>query len=258
MPDFLGKCFTVLIFKYFFFSFAVFCLYISCSSSSSNSENELDQFEKTFGRISKCSENPGCKSDCRRLFIKDSSLVERCSSRSITDVRYMKKIVLAMERGQWSSIQASELEVVFEFNRDLWLDHAAISKNSSREMLVWVAEEEEIAELLDDDGRVLKTAFKEVGSSYGDNSVIEGMKDRVDLTDNRNFFEIAAVNDNNDAFKNAHNLLKKECDEERVCIKQVYCSSCADIIFGRLNELDLGEDADSDGLLHKTECPKCQ
>ena len=203
--------------------------------------------------------------DCRRLFFRDSSVVEKCGRRSVTEVRYMRRTVLAMERGQWTSIQASELKVVIEFDEEfdenLWLDHAAISKEGSQDMLVWVAEEKEIAELLDDDGEVLKAAFGKLGALYGRDAVLEGMKNRVDRTHGRNFFEIAAVNRNDDAFKNAHDLLKAECEDkedERVCMKDVYCSSCADTIFGRLNGLGLGEDVERDGELHKSECSDCQ
>ena len=231
-------------------------LYVTCSTSvSNNSEAEL---EDIFGGESICKDNPSCVDNCQELFARSSSLADRCGELSVRDVRNMKRIVLAMERGQWDSIEVDELEVIVDFDIGFWLEHVGISKESARNMLVWVAEETEIAELLDDEGEVLKRAFEEIGEAYEDNAVIEGMKDRIDRIDNRNFFELAAINDNEDAFTNAHHLLKEECDEDRVCMKGVYCSSCADIIFGQLNRLDLGDDVDRDGLLHKTECSECQ
>ena len=143
---------------------------------------------------------------------------------------------------------------------DLWIRKAQSSKESSRRMLLWLAEKPEVALELDSEGRVLRAGFESLGRVYGSRALLESMKMDIDVEhdQHRTFFEVAAIYDNVDVFKKAHQLVKEECGGDWICVKQVYCASCSDIIFGYLNKLDLGQDADSDGLLHKRECSRCE
>ncbi len=173
-------------------------------------------------------------------------------------VRKVKGTVRALKRGNFNSIKASDLEQLMDLDKNLLVHGARVSKENSKNLLEWVAEDTEIAALLDPEGEVLRAAFEELAPAYGERAFIEGVKQNISRQGYKSFFEVAAVHDNEEAFKKAHEVIKNYCGETTTCIKEAYCASCADIIFGYLNKLDLGKDADRDGFLHKNECGRCE
>ena len=231
----------------------------SCGLFSEDSgDDEVGEADK-FGGVTtlECSSSQRCRGYCDKWFTTNSSLLDKCFEQESDDITKLNATILSMEKGSWDSIKTENLHILTKFDEDLWPKYASVNnKPSLREMLIWVAENEEIADLLDEDNEVLKNAFTILGApTHEDEAMFEGMKQDVDVDRRRTFFEVSVFNNNNEAFKAAHALLKEECNDRRTCVKKVYCDIDVDSVFGRLNELELGEDADTDGdSLHRDEC----
>lgn len=246
-----------------FLSILVFFLIVgvgsSCGFFTGSSEETGGKDDTEFKGVTslKCSDSQRCKTYCNKWFATKSSLLRKCLDQESADVSTLNGVLASMEKGSWDSIKPEELHVLTEFDEDIWPEYASINnKTSARDMLLWVAEEEKIADKLDGNKAVLKNAFSVFGApAHRDQVVFEGMKKDVDIERHRTFFEVSVFNNNNKAFKEAHNLLKEECNNRKTCIKTVYCDIGVDNVFGRLNELELGQDADTDGdSLHRDEC----
>ena len=158
------------------------------------------------------------------------------------EIGQLNIVYSAMEKGNWDSIKQEYLKSLVDFDDSIWVKYARVNnKVSAREMLLWVAKEEDVAELLDEDRFVLKNAFTVLGSpAHKDIVVFEGMKVNLDIDRNQTFFEVSALNKNDKAFKAAHELLTEECEEQKNCIKNLYCDLNQSVVFGKLNELELG------------------
>ena len=247
-----------------FLSILVFFLIVGVGSScgfftGSSGKAEAEDNTEFKGVTSlKCSDSQRCKTYCDKWFATKSSLLRECLDQESADVNTLNSVLASMEKGSWNSIKPEELHILTEFDEDIWPEYASVNnKISARDMLLWVAEEEEIADKLNGNKAVLKNAFSVFmgPGPHRDQVVLEGMKKDVDIERNRTFFEVSRDNNNNKAFKEAHNLLKEECNDRKSCIKKVYCDIDKDPVFGRLNELELGQDADTDGSsLHRDEC----
>ena len=81
----------------------------------------------------------------------------------------------------------------------LWIRFAAVRQASAEEMLVWIAEENGIADHLDSNGEVLKSGFLALSTPLkGDNGVKAGLI--TDIQDGKTFLEWAAWEQNRAAF----------------------------------------------------------
>ena len=242
-----------------FFLFIIVSFSNSCGLFSADSDNEGKDDETggfTGASSLKCSSSQRCKEYCTKWFSAKSSLFDECLDQESDDVTKLNAALSSMDKGNWDSIKKEDLSVLIKFDEDLWPQYASVNnKVFARDMLLWVAKNEEIANHLDDDNEVLKNAFTVLGAPAHKNDVVfAGIKVDVDLDNRRTFFEVSVFDNNDKAFTAAHDLLKKECDSVKACIKKVYCDIDATVVFGRLNTLDLGGDADDGGSLHRDEC----
>ncbi len=202
-----------------------------------------------------CSDSARCKQQCNKLFTTDASLLEKCLDQKSSDISQINAAFAPMEKANWEAVKALPLAFLVDFDEDIWPKYAGINRVKAREMLLWVAKNDDIADLLDEDHNVLRNAFSALGSSSYDKKVQAGMIEDVDLEENHTFFEVSVHNNNDKAFRAAHELLKEECGEnDKLCVKKVYCDIGHDPVFGTLKRLELGEDADSDGTLNRDDC----
>ena len=231
----------------------------SCGLFSDSTGDDEDPDDKNGPNLEtsvECSDSARCKQQCNKLFTTDASLLDKCLDQKSSDVSQINAAFSPMEKANWDSIKAISLDVLVDFDKNIWPKYAGINRVKAREMLLWVAKNDDIADLLDEDHNILRNAFSTLGSTSYDEKVQTGMTEDVDLEENRTFFEVSIHNNNDKAFKAAHELLKEECGEnDRFCVREVYCSIENDLVFGTLNRLELGEDADSDGTLNRSDCP---
>ena len=66
-----------------------------------------------------------------------------------------------MKQGNWSAIQADDIEVLAEFDLEIWFQYADTNRRYSLNMLEWIAKTPEAANLLDDNTKILKKSFFE-------------------------------------------------------------------------------------------------
>ena len=224
--------------------------------SSSTDNNKGDTSPSLLDSVVDCEESDLCKQQCNKLFSIDVLLLNKCLDQKSNIVSKMNSVFPPMQKGNWKSIKADSLKALIDFDDDIWPKYAGVNTTQSREMLLWVAKNKDIARLLDDDHKILGNAFRVLGFASYDKKVQEGMNKDVDLDNQHTFFEVSVHSENDSAFKAAHELLRKECGENnKPCVKKVYCNIGRDLVFGKLNNLDLGEDADPDGTLNRVDCP---
>jgi hypothetical protein len=231
----------------------------SCGLFTGSSSDTDEEGNPEFKGVTslKCSDSQRCKTYCDKWFATKSSLLRECLEQESDDVNKLNAVLASMKKGSWNSIKPEELHILVEFDEDLWPEYAGVnSKTSARDMLKWVAEDEQIANKLNGNMEILKSAFSVLGAPASEDKVVrEGMKKDVDLEQHRTFFEVSVFNNNNKAFEEAHNLLKEECNDGKHCIREVYCGIDADPVFGRLEELELGPDAALSGSnLDRSDC----
>lgn len=204
-----------------------------------------------------CTEDSRCKEQCKKLFSLETDLLNKCLKQDSADVSQLNVVISAMDKGNWNSIKPDPLKIIVDFDEDIWVKYAGVNIARAKEMLVWVAKEEEIANHLGDEQAPLKAAFASVGGERfrEDIRVIEGMKAEVEINKKRTFFEESVHNQNDTAFEAAHELLKRECDESKACIQKLYCDIGESVVFGKLNTLDLGSDvADTGNDFSQSDC----
>ena len=231
-------------------------------SSDSNELLENGNNEKFEGDVSsKCVDSLKCKEVCKKLFSEQSSLLDKCRNQESGDVSKLKTAVTGMEKGSWAAIKTEYLYILTNFDKNIWPKYAGVVYVKSREMLLWVAKNKEIADLLDEEHEVLRRAFKILGApAHADIVVFDGMKKDVDVEKAQSFFEVSALAEegagNDKAFKAAHELLKSECGEnKKSCVKSLYCAVDQDKVFAKVNELELAEDTGVTGhRLHRGNC----
>ena len=233
-------------------------IFNSCGLFSEEEKEDDDSTQVFTGDSSlECSDSSRCVEICKKLFSAESVLLSKCRKTNSAEIAQINVIYSSMGKGNWDSIKTEHLKVLIDFDDDIWPKYARVNnKVSAREMLLWVAKEEDVATLLDDKQIILKNAFTIMGApAYEEEAVFEGMKTDVDIERNQTFFEVSALNKNDRAFQAAHELLKEECEEQKNCVKTVYCDVNQSVVFGKLNELELGADADVDGQnLYADEC----
>ena len=224
----------------------IFLFVILCGCSSPQSSTDLERSRQgdsgVFAVQTICNQDDRCVIDCRELFVGDSDHASKCMKQTVGDVRVLKTVIALMEKGSWSSVKPDQLERALEFDSDLWLPYVSANKSHNREFLKFIAEEPQAAELIDDN-EILRQAFMSLvllGSP--DDKVLDGMQRYVDEDDNQTFFGVAALNKNNEAFEEGHRLLSDVCQQRKLCLQRVYCGIYEDIVFARLNELNLSDE----------------
>lgn len=214
----------------------------STPQSSTDLEGARQEDSGIFAIETICDRDDRCVASCRELFVADSNRADKCMSQTVGNVRALKIVVTAMDRGSWSSIKPDQLRRALEFDSDLWLPYVSVNKSHNREFLKLVAEQPEVAELIDDN-EILRQAFMSLvllGSP--DDKILEGMQKYVDEDENQTFFGVAALSNNNKAFEEGHRLLSDVCQKRKLCVQRVYCAIYEDIVFTRLNDLNLADE----------------
>ncbi len=227
-------------------------------SEEGSGEGDVKLTSGAEGTAGVCSGSAPCKRTCKKIFETSAKLYEICLEETTSDVAHLNKVISAMEKGNWKSIKGDSLKVLMAFDKDIWPKYAGIrDKTTIEEMLLWVAEDENIAMHLDEKHNVLRRAFTVLGAPAGEDTVVQkGMERNVDTKEKRNFFEVSAFHNNRKAFEGAHNLLKEECDEDSFCIEKFYCKIEKTLVFGKLNVYGLAKDAKRSGSLHQEDCPR--
>ena len=215
----------------------------SIAPSLDESQADANSSSGVFVGGTNCRQDTHCEQDCREAFVGNSQLVDRCQNQKVSEVKVIKEVMKLIKNGAWASIKEDKAEIALEFDRKLWLDYVDVNKEKAKNFLAWVAEHPRIAKLLDTDGEALERAFMGIvllGSKT--ERIFAGMQTDVNKDKRQTFFEMAVLNDNDDAFKSAHRLLADTCEKRQVCVRRVYCSIYKDLIFARINTLDLVED----------------
>lgn len=226
------------------------------SSQNSKLEEVTGGNEFKGSTSTECQTSQRCKVHCNNLFIQ-KSLLEKCLSQTTAQVSKLHAALSAMEKGNWSSIKAEHLQVLVDFDEDLWPKYAGVNNRElAHAMIQWVASEPKVADFLQDDQRALRNALLVLGApGNGDREIIlKGLKEDVDLEREQSFFEVSALKKNDNAFRAGHAVLKEECEERKSCIKKLYCDVNQTVVFAKLNSLGLGGDADDGGSLYADEC----
>ena len=215
---------------------------------------QLSCTNNTEDTKSTCSEKEECTAICNELF-KDKSSIDKCLYISESEVNKVQETLSAIEDQQWNKIDSAELKALLNISKEVWLQHIHTNQKQAQEMLLWLAENPDIGRQMEETEDIIKKAFEMLTSAQGDHAFIEGLKTIIDTEDNKSFLEICSENNNDTLFKVAHNVLALECNNSTSCIKNLYCDLDKSIIFGKLNKLGLGAEADQDGdSLHGDEC----
>ena len=228
----------------------VMLFFTSCPSSEQN-----NQTTNTGGNNTMCSTDSNCPVLCKTIFETSKKLYDKCLQETSINVAELSKAILAMDKGSWKSIKAESLQALVNFDTDIWPKYAGVqNKTTIQEMLLWVAEEESIANHVYQE--VLKKAFTVLGSPAEKTKVVqEGMKENVDTKENRSFLEVSVFNKNKKAFEQAHKLLIEDCEESRFCVQKFYCCLLnKTLVFQKLNEYDLAKDANKSGSFYQSDC----
>ena len=217
-------------------------LQLSCTKNTENTT------KKPF-----CSEKESCAKICNKLFNTKNS-VDSCLSLNEAEVSKVQNTLTAIENQRWNTINAAELKALLSISKEVWLQHIHTHPKQAQDMLLWLAEESDIGKQMEGTEEIIKKAIEALTYSQGDQAFVEGLKKIIDTEDNKTFLEICAENNNDTLFRVTHNVLTQECSNTS-CIKNLYCDLDRSIIFGKLNKLGLGTEADQDGdSLHSDEC----
>ena len=231
------------------------CGFLFGGDNTPNTTDESALKTELTGESVTCSESNRCNTFCKKMFSAELDRLEKCLKFKSSGVGDIHTAYSSMERGRWSAIKAEYMQVLTEFDDQIWPEFAQRkNKISAREMLLWVAKQKEVALLLDkgdeeEGSKILKNAFSVLGEpAEKDKAVIKGMEKKVETAKNQNFFQTAVMNKNDEAFKAGHTLLTAECKSQKSCIKSFYCDTDEDIVFGKLNTLGLGKEISGGGL----------
>ena len=234
----------------------VFMLFLhsSCQpSSKKDPQTSLNQ-NPEGGASAECSTVPKCQLRCTTTFETSKKLYDKCLEETSDDVIELDKAISGMEKGNWKVIKAESLKVLVDFDQDIWPKYAGVrNKTTVQEMLLWIAENEDIAEHVYQ--KVLEQAFYVLGANANKGEMIrEGLKVYVDTKENRSFFEVSAFKKNRKAFEEAHKLITEECSKDPYCLKKFYCELNKTLVFGKLNQYGLAQDTQKSGSLYQADC----
>lgn len=229
--------------------FFIILFYSSCGLQSQNMNNHVNADTKTTKKEkpkiikSICEDNNNCKNICNNLF--QDELLDRCYEQSVSDVNQLKVVINNMRKNKWKNIKSQSLKILTDFDKDIWAKYSGTNDIFSKDMLIWIAKNPDIAEILDPSSRVLKNAFIELGSAFDKEDKIKyGMKCHIEEQNKEpySFFAVSALEGNSKAFEAGHKLLSEECENtdevlQFTCIKQIYCS-LNHIVFSELKNID--------------------
>lgn len=225
-------------------------LFISCSRLFSEVEKNWFSLSSSSGASEAvCSDQ--CERRCRDVFSHTDDY-EECMSLGYSSARKVDSVYSRMRKGNWSSIESEELEVLVDISIAPWLKQAQ-SHAGVREMLVWIAENEDIAQLLDDEGAVLKEGLESISYKRNEQGIKDGLN--VHLEDERRFLEMMAWEENNEGLKKTHQLILDVCENNDRCVENIYCIyKGSDIIFELITDLELHSDFVSEDVFHSGLC----
>ena len=184
-----------------------------------------------------CEETEACKDICQRLV--SSSRRNRCYEKPQRLVEVLEDAVITL-LSMSASVRDSQEEVISPgiFYTLLDLDRTVISdlirkdnmsEGDLRFFLAWVATNQEIARILDDQNRsVLKEALKTLGQSQKDtskSSLVVGLNMGL-IGEEDTFLYLSADERNEDAFIMAHKIIESTVcsSKDKECKLQVYCA----------------------------------
>ena len=206
--------------------------------------DSLNPFKSASSQLSSLDEDLPCDSRCLQScedIFRDTEDFNACILLSPPQVNLVKKAERKMRNGKWSSIEEKEVEALTDISHRLWIRFASTRQSSAEEMLVWIAEENGIADYLDSKGEVLKSGLLALSSPLkGDKGVKAGLI--TDIQDGKTFLEWAAWEENFPAFSKIHQLILDACGNEPICIERIYCDQSSDIVINTINEMDLTGD----------------
>lgn len=215
----------------------LFCLLFLFSCDWLSKERSfLHNVENTLSS-SGCSNE--CQQDCGEIF-PSSGEFDACTRLSDKTVALINRAVNNMQRGIWDPITEEQISFIVDISYSPWIEHADRSYESAENMLIWLAENNNIPHYLDEDGEILKTVLDSLSFLPFDN----GVKDALgkDIKDGRTFLEMMAWEKNHEGFKRTHNAILNVCDRDSICVRQTYCQNNSDIVPDTVNKLKLNLD----------------
>ena len=223
----------------FMFIWIVLALFVSCESSSPL----ITQLQSLATKPPEpppavCSGQ--CQRNCRNVF-SDKTSYEQCYGLGYESARRVDSVYHRMKRGSWSSISSEELLTVINISFEPWIKNAKNSRLSSKEMFIWIAENEDIALLIDQNNEILTEGLSALSNRRNLTAVEEGLA--IPLQDGRNFLQMLAWEKNHTGFEKIHQVIMSACESEQRCIEEVYCRNRNfDIVFETITELNLHSD----------------
>ena len=180
-----------------------------------------------------------CQQDCRTIFSNADEL-DQCTRLSDSTVRQVERAVNNMSRGLWKPITEDQISHISNISYSPWLKYADGSTESAENMLIWLAENEEIPYYLDEEGEILKTVLASLSSFSFD----RGVKDALskDIEEGKTFLEMTAWNKNDEGFRRIHKVILETCENNEICIRQTYCQNNSDIVPDTVNKMELNLD----------------
>ena len=236
----------------FIFTWMVLALFVSCSQwTSSPLITQIQSLSKTpEPPPAVCSDQ--CQKDCRNAFSEQKSY-EQCYNLGYELSRKIDSVYHRMKRGSWSSISSEDLSTVINISFEPWIKNAKNSRVSSKEMFIWIAENENIALLLDKNKEVLTEGLSTLSNRNNLNAIKEGLT--IPLQDGRNFLQMLAWENNYTGFKKIHQVIMSTCESEPRCIEEIYCrNKNFDIVFETITELNLHLDFTDSERFHAGYC----
>lgn len=204
---------------------------------------KADQFSTLYSNSANKLSSSGCsikcQQDCRAIFSNADEL-DQCTDLSDSTVLQIERAVNNMSRGLWKPITEEQISHISNISYSPWLKYADSGAESAENMLIWLAENEQIPYYLDEEGEVLKTVL----ASLSPFSFDKGVKDALsrDIEEGRTFLEMTAWNKNDESFRRIHKVILAVCENNTICIRQTYCQNNSDIVPDTVNKMELNLD----------------
>ncbi len=186
---------------------------------------------RSFSNGRECEDYPECKDICNRIMNRSE---RRCYSYSFNVVEDMKEALFTIRNiddADRVAIDPYIFEAILTADRSLIADlvEDEMGEGDLKSFLAWVALNDDIAKVLEDEdrsGKILEEAFKRLGRfQEGVTGDYEHMGLNVGLiTEDDTFFYLAADEENEAAFTMAYDILNSSPCKEDACQKKVLCA----------------------------------
>lgn len=190
-----------------------------------------------------------CREECDEIFSDEEDFKQCLQLLNDSEVMLVGRLKDKMRNGRWDSISERELSLMVQVSHRIWEEFSGRSVRSAKDMLTWLVEEEGVSDHLNIE--VLKEALSALSYKNNDNGVIDGLSKVIE--DEKTFLEFSAWENNEQAFRMAHEVILDVCRDSH-CVEGIYCQQSSDIVFDFVNKLSLAQDVVEGDTFSRSHC----